>query len=176
MLYLFNNQTKLKLALRQFRGKNPTGTIHKFDDESWLSERGKFEELLAGGAGLFGEKNLITLYGVEELSDLERDRIKKSETIVLWFRSEAEKPAEFDFFSLSNALVKRDRSQLWLGYHKALASGVTAEEIFWRSLWWQVRKLRDRTLSSRLIRLWHDTKREEGRDFSFELELFLLTV
>ncbi|MCC6290645.1 hypothetical protein IT398_01075 [Candidatus Nomurabacteria bacterium] len=176
MLYLFSDQNKLERALQQFKKKNPTGTLNKFDNENWLVEKGKFEELLASGISLFGEKNIIILRDIEELTDSERERIEKSETIVLWLRQEVEKSVDFDFFALSNSLVKRDRARLWLGYQKALAFGVSAEEVFWRSLWWQVRKLRDSGLSSRLVRLWHDTKREEGRDFSLELELFLLTV
>lgn len=187
MLYLFNNLEKLGTQIAKFQTKHPGGAVYRFDADTFLTERARFEELLASGDDLFGEKSLIVLDEVSELDETEEERIKISGAKVLWFRPELIKKAEFNFFSLADALIARDRAALWLGYQQALETGVSAEEVFWRAVVWPVKKLLQSntrhysrlelaTLSSRLVRLWHDTKREEGRDFNLELERLLLTI
>lgn len=187
MIYLFNNPDKLARAIEKFKAKNPAGAVYRFDTDNWLTAQEKFEELLESGGGLFGEKNLIILSDVEELSDLEKARMEASATIVLWFRREIKLVPDFNFFALSDALGRRETNKLWLLTQKALAAGRSAEDIFWRSLVWKVRSLllspnhyytrpELTSLSSSLVALWHDTKREEGRDFGLELEHLLLSL
>jgi hypothetical protein len=43
--------------------------------------------------------------------------------------------SEFNIFSLTDAIGARDKRQAWILYQKALASGLSAEEIFWRVAW-----------------------------------------
>lgn len=43
-------------------------------------------------------------------------------------------------FVLTDALGRRDRKGLWVGYQKMLLKGVSAEEIFWK-FWWMVKNL-----------------------------------
>ncbi len=43
--------------------------------------------------------------------------------------------SDFNVFSLTDALGSRDKKQAWSLYQKALASGLSAEEIFWKIFW-----------------------------------------
>jgi hypothetical protein len=56
------------------------------------------------------------------------------------------KGREFNVFALTNALGERDKREAWVLYQKALAAGITAEEIFFKIMW-QVKSmlLADRT-------------------------------
>ncbi len=188
MLYLFNNREKLAKAVAQFRDKNPGGAVYKFDNDNFAAEQEKLAELLESGADLFGEQSLIVLDDIAELGEIALEKIKASATKVLRFKPELlAKRAGFNLFALADALAARDRAQLWLGYQQALLAGVSGEEIYWRALVWKVKTLLQSgsrrytrpelaSLSAKLVRLWHDTKREEGRDFNLELERLLLTV
>lgn len=205
MIYLFNNPDKLARAVGQFKAKNPAGAVHRFDGDNWLLEQEKFEELLADGGGLFGEKNLIILSEIEELSDTAKERLEKSKIIVLWFQREIKKSPEFNLFALTDAFGSRDRANTWLIFQRALVAGISAEEIFWKLVWqvktmllvalddevkslkpFVVQKARQFSrhfspaeltqLSARLVNLYHETKKEEGRDFGLELEYLLLTI
>jgi hypothetical protein len=42
---------------------------------------------------------------------------------------------EFNIFALTDAIGARDKRQAWMVYEKALASGMVADEIFWRVMW-----------------------------------------
>lgn len=113
-------------------------------------------------------------------------KVKQSGGRVLEFA--LTKQPGFNLFELSDALAARDRGRAWLVLHRALRAGVSPEEIFWRGLVWRAKRMLGagtsrkfsppelRRLSARLVALWHDTKREEGRDFPLELERFLLTI
>jgi len=47
---------------------------------------------------------------------------------------------DFNIFSLGDALGKRDRKNLWILYEKAIASGISPEEIH-GTLFWQVKSM-----------------------------------
>lgn len=53
----------------------------------------------------------------------------------------AEKTERFNVFSLTDALVKRDKKQLWTKYTEAVQAGVSPEEII-GTLFWQIKTLR----------------------------------
>lgn len=42
---------------------------------------------------------------------------------------------EFNIFPLTDAIGERDKRKAWVVYRQALASGMTADEIFWRVMW-----------------------------------------
>lgn len=42
---------------------------------------------------------------------------------------------EFNIFPLTDALGERNKKNAWIVYEKALASGMVADEIFWRLMW-----------------------------------------
>lgn len=42
---------------------------------------------------------------------------------------------EFNIFPLTDAIGARDKRSAWAIYQKALASGMVADEIFWRAMW-----------------------------------------
>lgn len=41
----------------------------------------------------------------------------------------------FNIFALTDAISARDKRNAWVIYEKALASGMVADEIFWRVMW-----------------------------------------
>lgn len=41
----------------------------------------------------------------------------------------------FNIFALTDAIGGRDKKNAWVIYEKALASGMSADEIFWRVMW-----------------------------------------
>lgn len=41
----------------------------------------------------------------------------------------------FNIFALTDAIGARNKREAWLIYERALASGMSAEEIFWRVMW-----------------------------------------
>ncbi len=49
--------------------------------------------------------------------------------------STAKPRGEFNIFALTDAVGARDKRQAWVFYQKALASGMVADEIFWRVTW-----------------------------------------
>jgi DNA polymerase III delta subunit len=48
--------------------------------------------------------------------------------------------SDFNIFSLTDAIANRNKKEAWVLYEKALASGMSAEEIFWKVVW-QVKTL-----------------------------------
>ncbi len=42
---------------------------------------------------------------------------------------------EFNIFPLTDAIGARDKRNAWIVYEQALASGMVADEIFWRVMW-----------------------------------------
>lgn len=50
------------------------------------------------------------------------------------------KGREFNIFALTDALGARKRKEVWILYQKALAAGLSAEEIFFKIVW-QVRSM-----------------------------------
>jgi DNA polymerase III delta subunit len=45
------------------------------------------------------------------------------------------KYSDFNIFALTDAVGARDKKNSWVLYQKALASGMAAEEIFWKIVW-----------------------------------------
>jgi hypothetical protein len=45
------------------------------------------------------------------------------------------KGGEFNIFALTDAIGARDKRQAWMIYRKALASGMAADEIFYKVMW-----------------------------------------
>jgi hypothetical protein len=45
------------------------------------------------------------------------------------------KEKEFNIFALTDAIGSRDKRNAWMIYERALASGMVADEIFWRVMW-----------------------------------------
>jgi hypothetical protein len=48
--------------------------------------------------------------------------------------------SDFNIFSLTDAVASRNKREAWVLYQRALASGMAAEEIFWKIVW-QVKTL-----------------------------------
>ncbi|OHA91570.1 MAG: hypothetical protein A2758_00465 [Candidatus Zambryskibacteria bacterium RIFCSPHIGHO2_01_FULL_49_18] len=46
--------------------------------------------------------------------------------------------SEFNIFALTDAIGRRNKREAWMIYRKALASGMVAEEIFYR-IFWQIK-------------------------------------
>jgi DNA polymerase III delta subunit len=113
--------------------------------------------------------------------------------------------APFNIFSINDALIARDRKNLWLVYQKALAAGVPEEEIFWKLVWQiktmlvvgkqkgKVKTLKPfvvskaerglnkfkieelEKLSRELVIFWHDSRRGLV-DFDLGLEKLVLSI
>ena len=45
------------------------------------------------------------------------------------------KKSTFNIFLFTDALGARKKKDAWILYHKALASGMTPEEVFWKVVW-----------------------------------------
>lgn len=50
------------------------------------------------------------------------------------------KGREFNIFALTDALGSKNKKEVWILYQKALAAGVSAEEIFFK-IFWQVKSM-----------------------------------
>ncbi|MBX4200117.1 hypothetical protein KW790_01485 [Candidatus Parcubacteria bacterium] len=64
-----------------------------------------------------------------EVVDLDRALEEEPEEI------KSGKKAEFNVFTLTDAISERNKRNAWITYERALASGLAAEEIFWRVVW-----------------------------------------
>lgn len=222
---------KWRQVIETFTKKYPSGEIFRFDAEYFNPTQ--LEEL-AGGSGLFGEKRLVAtdrLLENKEAAAFLADKLEllvASETVFVCLEQEVAKDlaaaakragaklesfaAEardgvraFNIFSLTDALGRRDRRELWLRCQEALAHGFSEEEIFWKLVWWVksvllfakaekppaemkpfvVQKNREalrhyqkvdlENLSEQLVALWHDARRGE-RDFELGLERLVLGI
>lgn len=201
MIYYFKDERakaleKVRKAERDFLTKYPAGEIFRFSAENFSLAR--WEELLAGG-GLFAPKFLIiadNLLGDKELTPQVEPTLelaKTSENVFILIETPSVRSAAggFNIWAPTEALARRDRKALWLLYQEAQAAGLSSEEIFWK-LAWKLKTilLAARTgkpardykteelvaLSGRLVRLWHDYRREAHRDFTIGLERFILEV
>ncbi len=68
---------------------------------------------------LFGEEVNTTLNKIEDDEDLIGPKAR----------------AEFNIFALTDAIGARKKRDAWVLFQKALASGMVAEEIFWKLVW-----------------------------------------
>lgn len=84
---------------------------------------------------IFWEKNLA--------ADIVRKFKKRAENVFEFsLKAEPKKSAQelFNIFALCDAFAERNRRRAWILYQRALMSGMTAEEVFWK-LVWQVKNL-----------------------------------
>ncbi|MEK7460495.1 MAG: hypothetical protein AAB628_03020 [Patescibacteria group bacterium] len=129
---------------------------------------GWFDEALVS-KGLFGGNALFVLSGVlekkenQELLVVKKEGLARSENIFLIFEptlakkvaedlaphveeirefalSKNESRPEFSIFSLGDALGERNKKDLWVLYQKAVASGLSDEEIS-GTLFWSVKNI-----------------------------------
>lgn len=129
-------------------------------EPNWLTEA-------AGGVSLFGGSQIYVLDNWSENKEAYEDLVNNLEAlnhsgndfVVIegsllaaekkkfekWAdeMSEHKKSAEeaFNSFSLTDALLKRDKKSLWLLWNEALMSGKSPEELI-GVLWWQLKTLR----------------------------------
>lgn len=161
-LYYGNDQKKSEIQFKKLvdslRAKRPDAPVFRFEGDS--VNFNELEEIIFG-ASLFDPKYLIilknftaTLEGKDffdsHLADLAKtDHIvlvlegaltkplvtkftKHAERVQEYNKGEAKEKTALNIFALADALGERDKKKLWILYQEALASGVTAEEIFWR--------------------------------------------
>jgi DNA polymerase III delta subunit len=222
---------KWRKVIAAFATKHPSGEIFRFDAEHFAPA--ELEEL-ALGAGLFGEKRLVAADRLLENKEAaaffldQLARLVASETVFVFLEATLSKEVAtaaeragakleafageardgvraFNIFSLTDALSRRDRRELWLRFQEALAAGFSEEDIFWKFVWWVksllvfakaekppaemkpfvVQKNREalrhyqttdlENLSEQLVALWHDARRGE-RDFELGLERLVLGI
>jgi len=163
------------------------------------------------GAGMFGESRIVVLDGVfanEEMATFaERSLLHMKESSEHFFileekpladvRKKIEKYAQmcerFDaagkkkdgsIFGLSNALARRDKKALWIGYQRELAKG-SAPEAIHGVLFWAAKdmfmkagtpeqKNRAKKLIAELAELPHESRRR-GEELEYALERFVLS-
>ncbi|MDO8514446.1 MAG: hypothetical protein Q7S50_02800 [bacterium] len=169
------------------------------------------------GAGMFGEARVVVLDGVfanEEMMPLAESALpamkKSSETFFILeekpladvrkkIEKYAEKTERYDaagkkrdgsIFGLSNALARKDKKALWVGYQRELAKG-TAPEAIHGVLFWAVKDLfmkslpagrqeatgahnRAKKLIAELAELPHEARRR-GEELEYALERFVLS-
>ncbi len=161
-LYYGTDQVKVasqfKKLVDSLRERRPGAPVFRFDGES--IDFNKLEEIIFG-ASLFDPKYLIILKNFtttvegkdffdSHLSDLAKtDHIvlvlegaltkplvtkftKYSEKVQGYAKGEAKEKPGLNIFGLADALGERDKKKLWILYQESLATGVTAEEVFWR--------------------------------------------
>lgn len=145
--------------------KQPDASLLKFNPENF---KGQNVEDLIATQGLFFNKNIIVLSKVFEDGDSKEviiknlAEIKESQNIFIFIEESLDKKslekfekfaekiqeikseekkarAEFNMFSLTDALGRRDKKNLWLLYRDALKNGA-AEEIY-GILWWQLKTM-----------------------------------
>lgn len=163
MLKVFvGNREKVRDAVQQFLSKSgPNAQVISFDESALPEAVLPFLE----HTDLFGSRSFVRLDGVfanEELKQVVLSRLgmlvaspnvfaliegkldaetatlfKESGVSVLRFASEKDKPA-FNPFSLSDALIARDKKMLWVRYREALEAG-EAPEALAGILFWQLK-------------------------------------
>jgi len=123
----------------------------------------------------------------EGVVDAETVRAIKKEASEVQEYKKAKVAPEFNIFALADALAARDKKQAWTLYVQALATGLAPEQIC-GTLFWKVKSLLTapyptrnwkaeelRTLSARLVALYHDSHRGK-HDFDIALERLVLTL
>ncbi|MCH7529662.1 hypothetical protein IIB50_00900 [Patescibacteria group bacterium] len=157
---------KLRGLTRSLQSKKPDASFFRIDDESF--DTNQLTELMEG-QGLFENKYIIVfdrvfanveakevvlknLAGIalsQNIFILFEGKIDKKTVTRLEKRAEKtqvfeEKKAggkeEFNIFSLTDALGRRDRKNLWVLYRKAKQEGISDEEIH-GILFWQVKSM-----------------------------------
>ncbi len=155
------SREKLHELLDVLQKKKPDASVFKMDAETWDAAR--FEEFI-GGQGLFEHKYIVVLDHVFEQVDAKERivdgarEIQESDNVFLCLEATVDKATlkkiekyaqkvqefeekervsakPFNIFSLTDALGKRDKKQLWVLYQQALEAGSEPEEIHGILLW-----------------------------------------
>ena len=177
---------KLASVRHTLHTKRPDAELFKLDDPEQVTPAALEE--LAGGQGLFEQKYIVQLDRViddqkarDAISDaaemlgssdnvfllaedqLEQQTLTKLEGhahAVHHFPVKKKEANEFNVFTLTDALGRRDKKTLWVAYHKALRSGKDAEELH-GILFWQIKAM--------LLASTCSTAQEAGmKDFPFK--------
>lgn len=148
--------------VEKLRKDEPGILVERYEKDNFEAAKTKD---LAGAQSLFGNRSVVilddifgegenmellpTLAESENIfivreGELKRDPVKHisklaKETEELNAMEKTPK-AQFNPFSLTDALASRDKKNAWILYEKALLTGQVAEEIFWRVMW-QVKAL-----------------------------------
>jgi len=147
--------------------KKPDASFFKLTSENW--SEGSFEEYI-GGQGLFENKYIVLVDGLfgdkvtKEFISKRLKEIKESQNVFIFREGEVDKATltkieknaekvqefgtgeakgkkqEFNTFSLTDALGRRDKKQLWVLYHMAKQANVEDEQIH-GVLFWQVKNM-----------------------------------
>lgn len=163
-----NNLVRDKLhgLLRALSIKKPNAEVFRITSEDWAKE--KIDELMES-QGLFERKYIVVLdylLGNKEAAEVlfsKLAELKSSENVFVivegaidaakltklgkvaektWKADSKETTAKksFNVFSLTDALGRRDKKNLWALYHKAILTGSEPEELHGLLLW-QVKNL-----------------------------------
>ncbi len=170
MLYVFHGTDVKKVAdktnnlVNLLLEKKPDAQVFSF--EGLFLDEIKLDEVIEA-QGLFVEKHIVVLKQVFEFENSRKvvlkhiERIANTQNIFILSENKLlashkkvlEKHAKkieehksvakkdvFNVFSLSDAFCKRNKRELWLGYVKALRSGVSVENIH-GTLHWTARRM-----------------------------------
>lgn len=157
---------KLHGLVESLQKKKPDASIFRIDDEHF--DTSQLSELIEG-QGLFENKYIVVfdsvfanaeaqeavLKNLASIADsqnifiilegkLDKKTIsrleKKAEKVQVFEGEVSKKKEEFNIFSLTDALGRRDRKVLWVLYRKAKQRGIPDEEIH-GILFWQVKSM-----------------------------------
>lgn len=161
------SRKKMSILLDGMFAKKPNASFVRIDTENFNESR--IEEFV-GSQGLFENKYIIVfdnlfvdkdvkeilLKNIKEISEsqnififleekLNKTELSKFEKYAekiqsFELRSLASKLKKFNMFSLTDALGRRDRKQLWVLYQKAKLNNISDEEIH-GILFWQVKTM-----------------------------------
>ncbi len=160
------SRAKLHELLDTLQKKKPDASVFKIEAESFDSAR--FEEFLSG-QGLFENKYIVVCDKIFENAEAKEQMVasvkemSESDNVFLCLEEDVDAPTlkkiekyaqktqkfeenkkveskSFNIFSLTDALGRRDKKELWVLYQQALASGSEPEEIH-GILFWQVKSM-----------------------------------
>ena len=158
---------KMHTLVDSLHAKKPDASLFKMDETNFNSAR--LEEFVLS-AGLFEQKYIVVLDNVFENKEAKEVVIKKvkdigvSENIFIVLEGKldkktivkmekytekvqefvksvpAKKKDEFNIFSLTDAIGRRDRKKAWVLFQQAIASGAAAENIH-GTIFWAVKSM-----------------------------------
>ena len=153
---------KMHTLVDSLRAKKPDASLFKMDGEHFSGAQ--LEEFILG-AGLFEQKYIVVLDNLFEKKEAKEDVMKKvkdigvSENIFIILESKLDKKTttkieksaekvqefakeaktkkkdEFNIFSLTDAIGRRDRKKAWVLFQQAVLGGVAVENIHGTIFW-----------------------------------------
>lgn len=150
MLYILKGQRNKILKesdelLKKLFNQDANLNYEKFEEDNFNIERIKE---LSESHSLFGNKSATVIDlpagkagETEEISEqLEEilSTLENSENIFIIRREEEaaeERKSDFNIFAFTDTFGERKKKNAWIMYQKALASGASAEEIFYKIVW-----------------------------------------